>query len=123
MHLAAAIKPRELVTVTGSGNYGESGRSAFYTIDELPPVLAAMTPPEQPLERIDLNLPGRLAFIIDGVLSDEEADAMVACAESIYELNGHSRMAPGIQTPPGMRLTRPAFNCLTLPMPIRASCT
>ena len=108
MHLAAAIKPRELVTVTGSGNYGESGRSAFYTIDELPPVLAAMTPPEQPLERIDLNLPGRLAFIIDGVLSDEEADAMVACAESIYELNGHSRMAPGIQTPPGMRLNMAA---------------
>lgn len=100
--LAAAIQPRVLVHAHGSGNYGESGSSAFYTIDTLPQTLVDMPPPERPLVRTDLEL-DRLAFFIDDVLSEDEADALAACGESIFALNGHSRMAPGIQTPPGMR--------------------
>ena len=64
MHLDAAIKPRELVTVTGSGNYGETGASAFYTFDELPQPLLDMAP--YSLERADIDLgEDRLAFYID----------------------------------------------------------
>lgn len=61
------------------------------------------------LHRVDIDLgPDRLAFYIDNVLTHEEADALAACAESILEHNGHSRLAPGIQTPPGMRINEAA---------------
>lgn len=107
--LAASIKPRVLVSMQGSGNYGESGASAFYTIDQLPPALVDIPLPEAPLERVDIDLgPGRLAFYVDNVLSHPEADALAACAEAILEHNGHSRIAPGINTPPGMRVNMAA---------------
>jgi len=61
------------------------------------------------LKRTDVDLGAdRLAFYIDDVLSPAEADALAACAESILELNGHSRIAPGINTPPGMRINMAA---------------
>lgn len=121
--LAASVHPRVLVSTRGSGNYGESGTAAFYTIDELslPPALRDMpsSPPSttengaaaarRELERVDLDLgPGRLAFYIDGVLTHDEADALAACAEAVLEQNGHSRTAPGIHTPPGMRVNEAA---------------
>merc|ERR1711934_158394 len=95
----------------GSGNFGESGSSAVYTFEHLPPSLAELPPePPHPLQRVDLDEVGqdRLAFYIDNVLSGEEADALAGCAEAILELNGHSRLAPGIQTPPGMRVNMAA---------------
>jgi hypothetical protein len=95
----------------GSGNYGESAPSAVYTIDTLPPPLVNMPPVSpQPLERIDITGlgPDRLAFYIDGVLSNDEADALASCAEAILQVNGNSRIAPGIQTPPGMRVNMAA---------------
>jgi len=102
--------PRVLLPMRGSGNHGESGQAAFYTFEQLPPALNKMSPsPPQKLERQDIDLgPNRLAFTIDNVLSPTEADAMAACAESVLELNGHSRMAPGIMTPPGMRVNEAA---------------
>ena len=106
---AASIKPRVLVSVQGSGNFGESGASAFYTLDELLPALSDMKLHAAPLERTDIDLgPNRLAFYIDNVLTPAEADALAACAESILEHNGHSRVAPGINTPPGMRVNMAA---------------
>mmetsp|Transcript_73695 Transcript_73695/g.146559 ORF Transcript_73695/g.146559 Transcript_73695/m.146559 type:complete len:293 (-) Transcript_73695:123-1001(-) len=105
--LAASILPRVLVPSQGSGNYGETGSSAFYTIDELPSAL--LLPQQTELERTDIDLGhDRLAFYIDDVLSSTEADALAACAESILEINGHSRLAPGINTPPGMRVNMAA---------------
>lgn len=60
-------------------------------------------------ERIDIDLgPDRQAFVIDNVLTAEESDALAACAEAILESNGHSRVAPGIRTPPGMRINEAA---------------
>lgn len=107
--LAAPVAPRVLVEVRGSGNHGESGPAAFYTIDKLPRPLVDMSPPEQPLQRIDLDLgPGRLAFYVDDALSTAEADALAACSEAILQVSGDSRMAPGIQTPPGLRLNEAA---------------
>lgn len=106
--LAALIMPRVLTPVHGSGNYGESGTSAFYTIDNLPSALIDL-PITRPLERTDIDLgPDRLAFYIDGLLSPTEADALAACAEAVLQHNGHSRLAPGINTPPGMRVNMAA---------------
>lgn len=108
--LASSIVPRVLLPMRGSGNHGESGTAAFYTIDKMPSVLETM-PPTTPskLERHDIDLgPNRLAFTIDNVLSPDEADALASCAESVLEFNGHSRLAPGIMTPPGMRINEAA---------------
>lgn len=112
--LATMIAPRILLNTRGSGNYGESSLSAFYTIDQdaLPQVLLNLGSndrSETPLKRTDIDLgAGRLAFYIDGVLSHTEADALAACAEAVLEDNGHSRVAPGINTPPGMRVNEAA---------------
>ena len=117
--LASQIHPRVLVSTRGSGNYGESGVASFFVIDKLPAVLTQPTTTTtaiddnmkktNELERVDIDLgPDRLAFYIDTVLTHDEADALAACAESILEHNGHSRLAPGIQTPPGMRVNEAA---------------
>jgi hypothetical protein len=91
--------------------------ASFYIIDQLPSALVQNntnttnnnTTTQQPLERVDIDLgPDRLAFTIDNVLSDQEADALAACAEAVLEHNGHSRLAPGIRTPPGMRINEAA---------------
>ena len=101
----SSIQPRVLVRLPGSGNFGESAVSAFYTIDKLPEALMNMSPLNEPLHRTDLDLgQDRLAFYIDNVLTSHEADALAGCAEAIYKLNGESRVAPGIRTPPGMRV-------------------
>lgn len=108
-HLAASIAPSALIRMRGSGNHGESGSAAMYTIDRLPGALASLPPPPHELIRTDVDLgPDRLAFVIDDVLSHAEADALAACAEAVLEQNGHTRFAPGISTPPGMRINEAA---------------
>lgn len=119
--MASSLQPRVLVQTRGSGNYGESGPSAFYTFDQLPSALVGSSSAtanntsswaeQNPngLERVDLDLgPDRLAFTIDNVLTADEADALASCAEAVLESNGHSRVAPGIHTPPGMRINEAA---------------
>jgi len=110
--LAASISPRVLATTRGSGNYGESGKASFHTIDKLPPALADLPGDacrSAPLQRHEIDLgPDRLAFYIDDVLTEREADTLAACAEAILQHNGHSRLAPGINTPPGMRVNMAA---------------
>jgi len=102
--LMAPLVPRALVRTTGSGNFGESTDDcAFYTLEALPPVLAELSTPPEAAVRHDIDLGGGLAFTIENLLTAQEADALAACAEAIYEFNGHSRFAPGIVTPPGMR--------------------
>ena len=108
--MAGTLEPRILASTRGSGNYGESGTAAFYTFDKLPVALTQNRSPHNfELERVDIDLgPDRLAFYIDNVLTHPEADALAACAESILEHNGHSRVAPGIVTPAGMRINEAA---------------
>jgi hypothetical protein len=101
------------MSIHGSGSHGESGSAAFYTIDRLPHVLETPTEASSDrlpdLERTDVDLgPDRLAFWIDDVLTTTEADALAACAEAVLESNGHSRLAQGIRTPPGMRINEAA---------------
>lgn len=53
-------------------------------------------------QRRDLDLGGLLAFLIDPVVSAEEADALVEGSERL----GYRDEAPGIATPPGMRMNK-----------------
>lgn len=55
-----------------------------------------------PSRRTDLDVGGPPAFVIDGVLTRGEADAVVAASEVL----GYSAAAPGIVTAPGMRLNK-----------------
>ncbi len=52
--------------------------------------------------RMDIGLGGLLAFVIDQVVTHEEADAIVAASERM----GYREEAPGISTPPGMRMNK-----------------
>jgi len=52
--------------------------------------------------RRDIVLGGLLAFVIDQVLTPDEADAMVVATERL----GYRDAAPGIVTPPGMRMNK-----------------
>lgn len=53
-------------------------------------------------QRSHLDTGGLLAFLIDPVVSAEEADAIVEASERL----GYREEAPGISTPPGMRMNK-----------------
>ena len=57
--------------------------------------------PLQPV-RTDIELGGLLAFLIDDVITRDEADAIVEASERF----GYREEAPGISTPPGMRMNK-----------------
>ena len=65
------------------------------------PLLLQEPAPVRPVRR-DLDLGGLLAFVIDDVITPDEADAIVLATERL----GYSDAAPGIVTPPGMRLNK-----------------
>lgn len=52
--------------------------------------------------RTDIELGGLLAFLIEDVLTPAEADAMIEASERF----GYRDEAPGIATPPGMRMNK-----------------
>lgn len=73
------------------------------------PVHAFATPPahhawpvdmEYPSQRRDIDLGGLTAFTIDPVITADEADSLIAASEYF----GFRDEAPGIATPPGMRM-------------------
>lgn len=61
-----------------------------------------LVPPEAPPKRSDLALGGLLAFQISGVLTRSQCARIVAATEQM----GYSAAAPGIATPPGMRMNQ-----------------
>jgi len=98
---------RILQTVQGSGPFGEVVNDAcFYTLQSHPPELELKElPADIVTSRRDIDIgPGGLAFIIDGILTRSEADALVSVSEAM----GYSRFAPAIRTPPGMRQNKAA---------------
>jgi hypothetical protein len=74
----------------------------IYAFDTPPPRLQLGLRPELRPQRRDIALGGLLAFIIDEVLTADEADAMVEATERF----GYLAAAPGIVTPPGMRMNK-----------------
>ncbi len=67
-----------------------------------PPALRLQEPaPTRPVRR-EIELGGLLAFVIDDVVTPDEADAIVQATERL----GYRDAAPGIVTPPGMRMNK-----------------
>lgn len=61
-----------------------------------------LAPPIALPTRSDLALDGLTAFVIDNVISAAQADALVYWSEHL----GYRHEAPGISTPPGMRMNK-----------------
>lgn len=68
------------------------------------PAAALTLPTEHGLvpSRTDIELGGLLAFVIDNVLTADEAERIVEASERF----GYRDEAPGIATPPGMRMNK-----------------
>jgi len=73
-----------------------------YAFATIPPGLALGPQPQLRPQGHGIDLGGLLAFVVDEVVSPEEADRIVAASE----LFGYRDEAPGIVTPPGMRMNK-----------------
>lgn len=74
----------------------------IHAFAQTPAALALGPAPALQPRRRDIDLGGLLAFAIDEVVTAEEADRIVAASEVF----GYRDEAPGIATPPGMRLNK-----------------
>ena len=73
-----------------------------HAFDSPAPALNLQPQPALRPVRQDIDLGGLLAFVIDEVVTPAEADAIVAATERF----GYRDEAPGIATPPGMRMNK-----------------
>jgi len=73
-----------------------------HAFDTPPTALALGDEPTLRPARQDIELGGLLAFVIDQVVTPTEADAIVQATEQL----GYRDEAPGIATPPGMRMNK-----------------
>ncbi len=87
-----------------------------HAFDTPPIALALGDEPTLMPARHDIDLGGLLAFVIEDVVTPAEADAIVAATERF----GYRDEAPGIATPPGMRMNKSVHwvtdEALTSPM-------
>lgn len=74
----------------------------IHAFAQTPAALALGPAPGLTPQRLDIDLGGLLAFAIDPVVTAEEADRIVAASEVF----GYRDDAPGIATPPGMRMNK-----------------
>lgn len=74
----------------------------IYAFETPPPRLDLADRTSRDPRRRDIDLGGLLAFQIDDVIGAGEADAMVTASERF----GYRAEAPGISTPPGMRMNK-----------------
>lgn len=74
----------------------------IHAFAQTPAALALGPAPGLTPKRLDIELGGLLAFAIDPVVTAEEADRIVAASEVF----GYRDEAPGIATPPGMRMNK-----------------
>lgn len=73
-----------------------------FAFDRAAPQLALAADSGLAPRRTDIELGGLLAFTIDEVITPDEADAIVEASERF----GYRDEAPGIATPPGMRMNK-----------------
>jgi hypothetical protein len=73
-----------------------------HAFDSVPAALCLQNQPGLRPVRHDIDLGGLLAFSIDDVVTPAEADTIVAASEQF----GYRDEAPGIATPPGMRMNK-----------------
>ena len=81
---------------------GQVADTPVFAFHHTPEDLALGPQPSLIPQRRDITLDGLLAFEISEVLTPAEADALVAATEQL----GYRDEAPGIQTPPGMRMNK-----------------
>lgn len=94
---------RVVASMTGSlpmgGAVADTPVHAFTTT---PACLHFAAHPQLLPSRSDIDLGGLLAFTIDNVVTIDEADQIIAASEVF----GYRHEAPGISTPPGMRMNK-----------------
>ncbi len=73
--------------------------SPIYALENTPSFLDFSQSSSIPTSKVDIDLNDILAFSIDNVITQDEADLLISLTESL----GYRDDAPGIQTPPGMR--------------------
>ncbi len=78
---------------------GTVQNTPIYALKQLPPGLLA-TAPAAPATRTDLDIGGQLAFVIDNVINAQACRTLIEIGEQF----GFRAEAPGISTPPGMRM-------------------
>ena len=103
--MLAAAWPQTRVVARMPGSLPMGGvvaHTPIHAFAEPAPALRLQTPAAQPCTRENINLAGLLAFEIRNVVSAAEADAIVQASE----LFGYREEAPGISTPPGMRMNK-----------------
>ena len=94
---------RAVAHMTGSLPMGgQVADTPVFAFDHTPDGLEFGAQPGLHPQRRDISLDGLLAFEISDVITSAEADALVAATE----LLGYRDEAPGIQTPPGMRMNK-----------------
>jgi hypothetical protein len=81
---------------------GTVADTPIHAFDVPAPALALAREPALRPQRHDIELGGFLAFVIDDVTTPREADRLVAASE----IFGFREEAPGISTPPGMRMNK-----------------
>lgn len=97
--------PRKRVVARMLGSLPMGGTvqdTPIHAFETPAPALALSPQPTLRPVRRDIDLGGFLAFVIDDVVSAGEADRVVAASE----LFGYREEAPGIATPPGMRMNK-----------------
>lgn len=71
----------------------------IYALEQLPKSLSFNTGAITNQNKQDIGLKDAIAFTVDNVVTEDEADTLIALTEML----GYRDDAPGIRTPPGMR--------------------
>lgn len=97
--------PAQRVVASMPGSLPMGGvvhETPVHAFESTPSCLALGPQPSLQPRRHDIDLGGYLAFFIDDVVTAAEADCIVAASEHF----GYREEAPGIATPPGMRMNK-----------------
>lgn len=101
----ASIWPSTQVVATLPGSLPMGGvvpETPVHAFSQTPACLALAPQPQLQPRRTDIDLGGLLAFTIRDVLTASEAQNIIAATEVF----GYRDEAPGIATPPGMRMNK-----------------
>lgn len=102
-HNTAWPAAREIAHMTGSLPMGGVvAMTPIYAFETEAAAVALQATSRLQPSRSDIPLGGLLAFLIENVITPSEADAIVEASERF----GYRDEAPGIATPPGMRMNK-----------------
>lgn len=91
------------VIATQPGSLPKGGTvqdTPVFALRRLPDGLIDAVPAKEPARRTDIEIEGQLAFLVENVMSKEACQALIEIGDHL----GFREEAPGISTPPGMRM-------------------